>query len=354
MAFTHFQPEIWAAQLLVTLQKELVYASDVCANRDYEGDIATKGDTVHINAFGAPTIVDYTKDTDLTVEVLTDSELTLLISQAKAFAFEVDDIDKRQAVNGGAVMSQAAIDAAYGLRDVADQFMAARMALGASPANTLGLIDGTTVANVYDKLIVPTRTKMARANVPTTGRYMVLAPEVSEKLLLDPRFIKVNESGSDQALVNGLLGRIGGFNILESNNAPAPARSITATITVATTAKTLTGDAGTFSQGDVGLTVAGTRITASSKIASVNADGSVATMDTAGASAGTQTDTVLSGGGFVAIAGHKIATSYAEQIAKVEPFRPEKRFADALKGLHLYGGKVVRPSGLVVANVKVA
>lgn len=353
MAITHFQPEIWAAQLLATLQKELVYASSVCANRDYEGEIATKGDTVHINAFGAPTIVDYTKDTDLTIEVLTDAELTLLIDQQKAFAFEVDDIDKRQVANGGAVMNQSAIDAAYGLRDVADQFMAGRMVLGASPTNTIGLVDGTTVANVYDKLIVPTRTKMKRANIPTAGRYMTLAPEVTEKLLLDPRFVKVNESGSDQALVNGMLGRIGGFDILESNNAPTPNRSITATITVATTAKTMTGAAGSFTQGDVGLTVAGTRITASSKIVSVSADGTVATMDTAGASAGTQTDTVLSGGGYVAIAGHRIATSYAEQIAKVEAFRPEKRFADALKGLHLYGGKVVRPSGLVVANVKV-
>jgi hypothetical protein len=77
-------------------------------------------------------------------------------------------------------------------------------------------------------------------------------------------------------------------------------------------------------------------------------------MDTAGASAGTQTDTVLSGGGQLAIAGSRIATTYAEQISKVEAFRPEKRFADALKGLHLYGAKVVRPEALVVASVKVA
>ena len=39
---------------------------------------------------------------------------------------------------------------------------------------------------------------------------------------------------------------------------------------------------------------------------------------------------------------------------KVEAFRPEKRFADALKGLHLYGAKVVRGSALVAASVKVS
>jgi len=48
------------------------------------------------------------------------------------------------------------------------------------------------------------------------------------------------------------------------------------------------------------------------------------------------------------IAGHASATSYAEQINKVEAFRPERRFADAVKGLHVYGSKVVRPDSLVV------
>jgi N4-gp56 family major capsid protein len=43
------------------------------------------------------------------------------------------------------------------------------------------------------------------------------------------------------------------------------------------------------------------------------------------------------------IAGHPMAMSYAEQIVKVEAFRPEKRFSDAVKGLHVYGAKLVRP-----------
>jgi hypothetical protein len=48
------------------------------------------------------------------------------------------------------------------------------------------------------------------------------------------------------------------------------------------------------------------------------------------------------------IAGHQIATSFAEQVNDVEAYRPESRFADAVKGLHLYGGKVIRPEGLAV------
>jgi hypothetical protein len=51
---------------------------------------------------------------------------------------------------------------------------------------------------------------------------------------------------------------------------------------------------------------------------------------------------------FKIMAGYPGAITYAEQIGKVEGYRPEKRFADALKGLHLYGARVVRPSGLAV------
>ena len=55
-----------------------------------------------------------------------------------------------------------------------------------------------------------------------------------------------------------------------------------------------------------------------------------------------------SGAKYKIIAGHQIAISYAEQINKVEAYRPEKRFADAVKGLHLYGAKLVRPGAIAV------
>ena len=54
------------------------------------------------------------------------------------------------------------------------------------------------------------------------------------------------------------------------------------------------------------------------------------------------------------IAGHPSAISFAEQIVSVEAFRPEKRFADAVKGLHVYGGKLVRPSAIAVLTVNKA
>src|SRR6185436_7037390 len=52
------------------------------------------------------------------------------------------------------------------------------------------------------------------------------------------------------------------------------------------------------------------------------------------------------GAGYKIIAGHPIATSYAEQIVDVQTYKPEKRFGDAVKGLHVYGAKVLRASNL--------
>jgi hypothetical protein len=58
---------------------------------------------------------------------------------------------------------------------------------------------------------------------------------------------------------------------------------------------------------------------------------------------------VAATGGF-ALAGYRGATTFAEQIVSVEAARMEKRFADMVKGLHVYGVKVVRPTGLALVE----
>lgn len=347
MAITNFVPEVWSATLLSILRKTLVFASPAVVNRNYEGDISAYGDTVHIVSIADPTIVDYTKDSDLTVEVLTDEDQALVIDQAKAFAFEVDDIDMRQSRNGGALMTEAASRSAYRLADVADQYLAAKMAAGAGTA--LGVIDASSTAtNVYDELLVPMSVALKQQNVPAGSRFLIVSPDVYGKLQLDQRFILQNESGTD-ALHSGQVGMAAGFTIYESNNAFQGNRT---SVTAAGTSgqATVVGAAGTFSQGDVGLSVTGTGVGSNAKVNSVSADGATATLSAN--NSGAVTSVNLAGGGSYAYAGSNIATSYAEQINKVEAFRPEKRFADALKGLHLYGGRVVRPEALVVASVK--
>lgn len=62
----------------------------------------------------------------------------------------------------------------------------------------------------------------------------------------------------------------------------------------------------------------------------------------------------VAGAKYKILAGHPSAITFAEQIVSVEAFRPEKRFSDALKGLSVFGGKVIRPTALAVLTVSKA
>jgi N4-gp56 family major capsid protein len=287
MAITRFRPEIWSAQLLVSLRKALVYAGPGIINRDYEGEIRNAGDTVRITSISDPTIGTYSANTTtVTPEELSDAQRTLVVDQAKYFSFYVDDIDARQAM--GNVIPEAMSRAAYKLADVVDQYVAS-FYTGAQAANVIGstgapvkvaLSSDTNSLSAYNNVLVPLRTALSRANVPTVGRYVVVSPEFHARLLLDGRFIKVNESGTSEGLRNGMVGRAAGFDILESNNVPNPTGNV-----------------------------------------------------------------------HVVQAGVSSALSFAEQINKTEAYRPEAKFADAVKGLALYGAKLVRPDSIAVAYV---
>lgn len=53
------------------------------------------------------------------------------------------------------------------------------------------------------------------------------------------------------------------------------------------------------------------------------------------------------------VAAHPMACTYADQIVSVEQFRPEKRFGDAMKGLHVYGKKVIKPEAIAVIKAQI-
>jgi hypothetical protein len=53
----------------------------------------------------------------------------------------------------------------------------------------------------------------------------------------------------------------------------------------------------------------------------------------------------------VMVAGTKHATSFAMTVNKTEPLRNQTDFGDIVRGLAVYGRKVVKPEALVVAQV---
>ena len=237
MAVTSFIPELWNARLLFALEKNHVATNLV--NRNYEGEIKNAGDTVHINTLGAVSVRTYAQGTDLTYDALATTDQQLEIDQQKYLAFALDDVDKAQAA--GDIMDTAMGRAAYSLADVSDAFLLGKIAAGGASANYVGS-SGSPVAltksNIYEN-IVALRTKLDKQNVPTQGRTLVVPPEAYALLLQDERFTKVDAT-AESAIVNGLVGRVAGFDIYESNNVvksadATPVYTITAQIADATT-----------------------------------------------------------------------------------------------------------------------
>lgn len=286
---TNFLPEVWSAEFLEALRAELVFGGPGITNHNYEGEIANAGDTVHITSVGDPVIRDYTEHTDIETDKLADSGQTLTIDTAKYFSFEMDDVETAQVLNGGAVMSEAAQNAAYGMSEAADSYISAAMAAGVDAASQAAAVDFTALTGdalagaAYEQVLLPLRLKLNRAKVPQQGRWLVASPEMEGWLLLDPRFVNAEKAADQGAtLRNGMIGRAAGFDIYTTTAIP---------------------DTGTV-------------------------------------------QTIL--------AGYPGAYTFANQIAKVESVRMEKRFADMMKGLHLYGGKLLRPTGIASLEVTYA
>lgn len=218
MAVSAFIPEVWSAELLVTLEKSLVYGAPGVVNRDYEGEISQYGDTVHVTTLADPTIGDYTPHTDIVIEDVDDSSKTLLINQSKYFAFEVDDVEKRQARNGGALLSEQARKAAYKLRDTADQFLATTMSAGVDAGNVIA--ESTVSASDAYDLLVDMSVILDENDVPEEGRWVIVTPAFYGLLLKDDRFVASGDAAGAATRANGIVGEAAGFSVRKSNNAP--------------------------------------------------------------------------------------------------------------------------------------
>ncbi|MHC3450768.1 major capsid protein [Streptomyces prasinus] len=285
MSVALFKREVWAANILAGLDETLVYAQPQIVNRDYEGEITSQGQSVRIVTVGDPSIFPYKSGDTINYEDIDTAGTDLLIDQGDAFAFKLDDVDKAQvAVNP---MMKTTQRAALKLAAQADRFVA-NLYTGVAPSNVVGTTGApvsilATPTDAWDKVLIPLRTKLNRANVPATGRYVVVSPEFTGALLRDSRFDRVDASGSSEGLRNGIVGRAAGFDVLESNVTPVPTGSVQ-----------------------------------------------------------------------VIQAGYPGAITYADQILETEALRLESTIADAVRGLHVYGAKLLRPEGIAVAYVNPA
>lgn len=297
---TRFIPTLWAGKLNVKFYATTVFGE--IANTAYEGDIKSMGDKVVINNIPSITINTYVVGDPLTYEVPAPNIVELVIDQAKYFGVKVSDVLEYQSQPD--LMDMFTSDAAKQMaisidRDtllgVFDQGAAANKGATAgaiSAAYDLGTDAAPLVltsSNVVTK-ITQLASVLDEQNVPDTDRWLVVTPYVRNLLMSSTLSQAYLTGDSSSILRNGKIGTMDRFTIYVSNLLPAA------------------GD----------------------------------DLDFAGsADAGTQARTAV-------VAGHKSAMTFASQIAKVESLQNPNDFGTLVRGLNVYGYKVVKPEALAL------
>jgi hypothetical protein len=282
-----FIPEIYSKKVQIALRKAAV-AEAIC-NTDYMGEISSFGDTVNIIKEPQIAVADYTRGLAVTSTDLTDQELVLTIDQAKSFSFKIDDLEKRFShVNFQAV---AADNAAYALRDAMDSNILAAISAGATVTTGMGTtsipIDigfNTGEVDPLNQMSLAAK-ELDEANAPEDGRWFVAAPEWYNQLAnTSSKLLSVDFNAGQGSIRNGLVasGLLRGFQMYKSNNLP-------------------TNDL-------TGAVPAGTAAAAPE-----------------------------------ALFGHISGTSAASSMNKVETVRDTGTFSDIVRGLMVWGRKVLRP-----------
>lgn len=297
MAIDKFIPEVWSARLTRILEARLVMAQPRVMNRNWQGDIADHGDTVHIRNFTTGgTIRDYVRNTPMAApDRASDGETTLAVDQQKAFYIAVDDIDKAQ--SDLTILDKFLERTARNLALVLDSYAAAKFVAGAQASNTVGtdaapvqiVLSGsnkTTTFTPYE-FCVEARKRLNKQNAPDSDRWMVVNSDQEALFLQDPMF--TNAGLQDPAVIRqGQIGRIAGFDILR-----------------------------------------------------------------------TEAITASAGSGGTPVANHKVvfgdsnySLTWADQVVKVEAERLQGQFGDAIKGLNVFGAKIIEPASYGLAHVK--
>lgn len=297
-----FIPAIWSGKLI-----EKFYASTVLAaisNTDYEGEIKNKGDKVIIRTKPTITIKDYRSDGLLELERPTSNIIELLIDKGKYFNTILDDVMEVQSdINQMNLWSD---DAAEQMKIVIDRAVLLAL-LGTPHASNKGLTAGAISGNV---------------NLGVTGTPLNLAARAP---------------GAGETEVTDLLVRLG--QVLDEQNIPETGRWVLIPAWVASMIKM-------SELRDASLTGDGTSILRNGRLGVVDRFTLyTSNLLPSGVAGG------LAAGESVIYAGHAHGLTFASQMSKVETLRSEMTFGTILRGLQVFGHKVLDSTAVAQAIV---
>ena len=347
-----FSPVIYSKQVQLAFRKSAVV--NAITNNDYFGEIANQGDTVRIMKEPEVTVNEYARGKTIATQDLADSDYQLVVDKSNYFAFKLDDIE--EAHSHIDFMALATNRSAYRLADQMDKEVLGYLsgykltpATAGSPlesevADTVNTTVSGTVANASagtDELLAANKLKKSSfSNITTSGAG-------DHSIPVAPRLTGATTISATTATPLQIIARMG--RLLDQNNVDTRGRWIVLDpifmeMLKDEDSRVLNADFGGSGllNGLVLNNLHGFRVYTSNNLPSVG---------TGAGTAGTANQNTNYG---VIVAGHDSAVATAEQINKVETYRDPDSFADIVRGMHLYGRKILRSEALVSAKYNVA
>lgn len=208
----HANQERWAKLVDAKLRNQLVTRDNLIFNNRYEGE-PTSGKVKIPVRDTEVTVKEYDKAAGIDPEAGTTDYIDLNIDQDEAVNELIDGYDAASVPDG--IVADRLDSAGYSLGLSIDK-KSIEALQSADGANVSATKTAATEANAY-KLALAAKRVLSRKGVPTEGRFLIAAPEYLEVLMLDEHFIKQGDL-SQEMVQQGVVGRIAGFNVFESNN----------------------------------------------------------------------------------------------------------------------------------------
>lgn len=176
MSVQNFIPILWSKKILKELDKQHMLVKNCTTS--YSGEINGLGSKVKINSINTPTIGTYVPNsTTITPEELKDESRMLEITQAKYFAFYLDDVDEKQTTGG--LIAEGIRKAVIGLKDAAEQFIAAKYADAGNTVTEGSLTSGNVLST-----LMKGKTILHANNVADGEVILEVSPYIFNKMVL--------------------------------------------------------------------------------------------------------------------------------------------------------------------------
>lgn len=220
MAHTFIKPEKIVNQGLGMLQRELVLPRLVTryARTDF---IGAKNDTINVKIPAILPAREYewrTRNAPIEVDDLLEQTIPVQLNKHPYSAVQVTDEQLTLDITSWG--EQVASPQISAVARKLEGYVATAMA-GGDYQSSVDYIDG---ADEFYDVLVEARKALNIQNVPSSGRVVVLGADVEAAALKDDHLKKVNESGSDDALREAVIGRVAGFTVIGNvNSIPADA-----------------------------------------------------------------------------------------------------------------------------------